>query len=214
MTTFATGFRQLPDERDKAFPLSSIMGESQTRPVSKAWKVGKVLDQGPTNSCVGHACYQLQVSEPIVRSTPPLSPFDIYGEARKIDEFPGEIDAGTSIRAGLNVLRNHGVIQNYYWAQSAEEVVEYLLRFGPVVLGIRWTASMFSPDANGFIRPMGGHGGGHAIVAYAADLNGECVNLRNSYSEDWGIQGDCLLSLKHLDTLLKEGGVAAAVIEA
>lgn len=212
MTPFPLGFRQLPDERDARYPLSDLMAGAGKRPVSKKWLPGEVLDQGRTSSCVGHACWQLLASEPTMCLSN-LSPYDIYGEARKIDEFPGDADTGTSVRAGLNVLRNHGGIRAYYWAQGIDDAVEYLLKLGPLVLGIRWADSMFSPDAKGVIHPVGRGGGGHAIFAYAADWKGKFVTLRNSWNATWGKRGDCKISFTDLDKLLREGGVAAAVEE-
>lgn len=214
MKRFATGYRQKPDDRDKAFPLSRIMGSSESRPVSKHWLAGPVLNQGRTNSCVGHACYQLQVSEPLVRSNPPLSPFDIYGEARKIDEWTDndDVDQGTSIRAGLNVLKQHGVISSYYWANDPDEVLDYLLRFGPLVFGTRWTDSMFEADDNGFVWPVGNGGGGHAYFAYAANWDQKYITCRNSWGNYFGRDGDFLLSFDMVRELLSEDGASAAAV--
>ena len=105
------------------------------------------------HNCVGHACWQFQVSDPI-HSDSKIGPFDIWGEARKIDEFDDRLTEGTSVRAGLNVLKREGIIKSYYWASSVDEVIEYLLNLGPLVFGTRWSNSMFTPDSNGFIKPM------------------------------------------------------------
>lgn len=190
------------------------MGAEQKHPVSKVWKPGPVTDQGSESSCVGHACYKLITSEPIV-SEPfdRLTPSFIYTEAQKIDEWTGTDYDGTSVRAGLETLRKLGFVSNYFWAESAEQALEYILKFGPLILGVRWTDSMQNPDAQGRIKPKGNGGSGHAVMAYAARWREKTVTIRNSWG-NWGKKGDCLLGLTDLDMLLNEGGVAAAAVEA
>ena len=178
----------------------------------KNWKPGPVRDQGNVGACVGHACWQFQVSDPI-HTDAKIGPFDIWGEARKIDEFDDRLTEGTSVGAGLNVLKREGIIKNYYWASSVDEVIEYLLKLGPLVLGTRWSNSMFTPDSNGFIKPVGRDGGGHAYFVYGANMKEKYVRIINSWSTSWGIKGDCLMKFEYVNELLKTGGVAAAVVE-
>lgn len=208
------GFRQLPDERDKHYPLSKLMGVGVEVPISKAWKPGPTLDQRNTSSCVGHSCWQFQASEPIVKAAV-LTPFDIYDEARLIDEWPDNDfeDAGTSVRAGLNVLKNHGVIQNYYWAESADQALEYMLKYGPLVFGTDWTESMFYPTAEQVIRPTGKVVGGHAWFAWAGQWDEKFITGLTSWGPDFGYNGSFKLSLYDIDELFKRGGCAAAVTE-
>jgi hypothetical protein len=216
MKQHALGFRQKPDERDMRFPLGELMSASVSHPVAKVWAPGRTLDQGPTSSCVGHACWQLEAGEPVVLDPIPLSPFDIYGEARKIDEWKDNdnIDAGTSVRAGLNVLKNHDLISAYYWAESAEQALEYLLKFGPLVFGTNWTQDMFNPDQHGIIRPTGNVAGGHAWFAYAGQWESKYITGLTSWGPDFGKNGSFKLSLSDVDELFRAGGCAAAVLEA
>lgn len=212
MTPYPTGFRQLADERDFRFPLGALLTDPKKSPVSKNWKPGPVKDQGNVGACVGHACWQFQVSDPILK-TSKMGPFDIWGEARKIDEFDDRLTEGTSVRAGLNVLKREGIIKSYHWASSMDEVVDYLLKHGPLVFGTRWSDSMFSPDSNGFIKPVGRGGGGHAYFVYGANIKDGYIKIRNSWGSSWGLKGDCKMIFRHADELLKSGGVAAAVVE-
>jgi hypothetical protein len=216
MTPYRLGFRQKPDERDDRFPLSELMGASVSHPISKAWRPGRTLDQGRTSSCVGHACWQLQASEPLVLDPPPLSPFDIYGEARKIDEWTDndDRDEGTSVRAGLNVLKRAGIITSYYWAQSADQCLEYLLKFGPLVFGTDWTQGMMEPDAQSVIRPTGRSHGGHAWFAYAGQWEAGWITGLTSWGDSFGSRGSFKVSRYDIDELFKRGGCAAAVVEA
>lgn len=214
MTHPKLGFRQLPDPRDALYPLGAIMKETATIPVSKVWSPAPVNNQGDTSGCVGFSVHKLLGSEPMIQDTSILSPMDIYDEARENDEWPTgkETDSGTSVRAGLEVLRRHGLITAYFWGSNIDEVVQFLLTTGPVVLGVDWYNDCFSPNAKGVIHPTGGIVGGHAIFCYAADWNEKYVTLRNSWGPSWGRDGDCLLSFDDLDWLLRTG-VAAAVRE-
>jgi hypothetical protein len=210
------GFRQLPNPKDDHFRLSKIMSSTTVKHLSKTWRRGDTLDQKETNACVGFSSFQFQVSEPFIKS-PKLSPEEIYWEARNNDEFPGNADEGTSIRAGLEVLRRHGVIHNYYWAESAEQALDYLIRFGPLLFGTLWTMDMFAPDEGGCIRPTGEVVGGHAWFAHAGRWNsltgaGRITGL-TSWGESFGYNGEFEISLTDIDELFKRGGVAAAVIE-
>lgn len=211
---FPTGFKQLADPRDDAFPLDVLlMAAPKTKPVSKAWKLGPNTNQGSESSCVGHACWNRLTSEPVPQSPPPrLTPSLIYTEAQKIDEWGGEDYEGTSVRAGLRVLKSMGLVKAFYWAQSVDQVVEYLLKMGPLVTGLRWTNSMMSP-VNGIIRPKGGGGSGHATLFHSANWKDQMISGRNSWGKTWGRGGDFAISFQDVDLLLKEGGVAAACIE-
>lgn len=210
---FKLGFKQLPDARDAHFPLSKLMGAQAEIPVSKKWLPGPTLDQ-PGNSCVGHACWQFQCAEPIVRE-PVLTPLQIYDEARRIDEWPDNdnVDEGTSVRAGLNVLKRHGVIQNFHWAESADQALEYMLKYGPLVFGTDWTYDMFEPDGQNVIRPTGRSAGGHAWFAYAGQWDDKFITGLTSWGESFGYLGSFKLSLYDIDELFKRGGCAAAVTE-
>ncbi len=211
---YKLGFKQLPDARDAHYPLSKLMGAPAEMPVSKAWEPGPTLDQRQTSSCVGHACWQFQTAEPILQGVV-MSPFEIYDEARQIDEWPDndEKDEGTSVRAGLNVMKSHGIIENYYWAESADQALEYMLKFGPLVFGTDWTEDMFYPDAQAVIRPTGKLAGGHAWFAWAGQWDEKFITGLTSWGADFGYNGSFKLSLYDIDELFKRGGCAAAVTE-
>lgn len=214
---FHLGFRQLPNPKDEKYKLSKIMGAPVVEHLAKSWRRGPTLDQKHTSACVGFTAFQFQVSDPIVKPAV-LSPEEIYRQAREIDEFPGNADEGTSIRAGLEVLRRSGVIKNYYWAESSSQALDYLLRYGPLIFGTDWTEDMFTPNENGVIHPTGPSVGGHAWFAHAGRWNsstraGRITGL-TSWGPDYGFNGDFELSLTDIDELFKRGGVAAAVVEA
>jgi len=86
------------------------------------------------NSCVGFSCSRMMSLLNRVRYDAPW----LYHEALKIDEWPGEADEGTSVRAGCEILRTLGHrkvkkistdaealsegISAYRWATSVDEI--------------------------------------------------------------------------------------------
>jgi hypothetical protein len=207
------GYRQKKDKRDGDYLLAQLLAaaEPEQELVSQAWKPGPILDQGKTSSCVGHGCYQLLKTEPFLHTTT-LTPFTIYGEARKIDEFPDNVE-GTSVRAGLKVLQAHGHISNYYWARDTDEMIRYLITHGPLIVGTSWLSGMESVDAEGFIKVRGADGGGHCYVIGSYLREKDAFALVNSWGLPWGIEGGALVRVADFQKLLNQGGVAAAVVE-
>lgn len=211
---FGTGFRQLVDKNDLDFPMSSILEKQNVKLISRHHAIGKIMNQGQTSSCVGHACKLLLTSEPFVQTGP--SPFVIYREARVIDEFPDDETEGTSIRAGLNVLRNKGFIKSYYWAKTTNDVIKYLLNYGPVVAGTSWFQNMFYPDNFGFVDPKGSldhEHSGHAYLITGVNIKKGYFVGANSWGQSWGINGQFKIKISDFGNLIKNGGAVAGVIE-
>lgn len=83
---------------------------------------------------------------------------ELYLEAQKIDEWPGEAYSGSSVRAGLKVAMDRGPrpvkdgkpgppsprdgIQAYRWSNSVEDIIEVLgWDYGRQVGAVPWTNS-------------------------------------------------------------------------
>lgn len=118
----------------KEDPMSSVVGGHAycLRPdrVTDLGTWHELYDQGSRGACVGFSCARS-------RSLVERRKYDgnwIYDEALKIDEWPGEADEGTSVRAGFNVMKNQGVmrldgdlepdegISAYRWMTTVDEV--------------------------------------------------------------------------------------------
>lgn len=179
--------------------------------VAKFWEPGVVMDQGPTSSCVGHACSLLISSAPRMQAKP--DPFIVYKKARMIDEFPDD-QPGTSVRAGMQTLRNLGLIKSFHWAESVDDIKRYLCTIGPIVFGTPWYDSMMFPKSGGDIVIKGESGKmGHSYLGIGWDSDFG-IMIQNSYSEKWGSMGGrAFISDDTMERLLKEGGVACAGIE-
>lgn len=62
-------------------------------------------NQGPEGACVGFGISRLAT---ILNGGKLYDGFWLYHEAQKVDEWPGEDYGGTSVRAGLDILRTRG----------------------------------------------------------------------------------------------------------
>lgn len=207
------GFRQIPDVRDHLFTMPPLLATSpEDRREVVHWEQGKIRDQGREGQCVGYGCKALLESSPFRQADGPTAT-EIYLEARLIDEFPDDsLNEGTSVRAGLNVLKNHGLIKNYVWATSLEDVYQFIAKYGPVVLGVSWHG--YETDANGLMSFDGPIVGYHCILAVSVNRVTDEIGFQNSWGPSFGMSGMGKMRGKDLSRELhKRSGVAAGVVE-
>lgn len=210
------------DEKSKDYPIRGLMARPPKRK-SKLWVVGPILDQGQEGACVGFGWTAKVLSEPFwfnLKTLPapiPTEPqgfaLDTYNEAKKVDETPGENYEGTSVLAGAKVMQSRGVVKSYSWAFNVNDVIDGIIKKGPVVLGINWYDGMY--DAiNGVLSVSGNLAGGHCILAVgfrasSPTFNGEdSIILQNSWGVSWGKQGLAEIRVSDLARLLSEQGEA------
>lgn len=175
------------------------------------WQIGPIRDQGAEGACVGFGCKALLEASPFRQSEGPTAR-EIYLEARVIDEFDdNEVEEGTSVRAGLNVLKSKGLIQSYVWATDLEDVLQFIAKHGPVVAGVNWYSYS---TYNDFTIPMEGRPvGGHCILLYGFDRNKKLIGVQNSWGTSYGFNGTGGLRFEDLERELKKGATVAGVIE-
>lgn len=155
---------------------------------SAAW--WRFYDQWNEGACVGFAIARMMT----LLNRRRYDARRLYHEALKIDEWPGEEDAGTSVRAGCDVARTQGLVRvgRYEddipepedgiavnrWARSVEEI-----------------AACLSPKDNG-----------------ASVLNRGYVTPLNSWGD--GYPHFARLALEDLDRLVyRENGEATVVVD-
>jgi hypothetical protein len=215
-TVVGTGFVQERDPRDDNFPLGAVTGAvDDPRSKEKVWQLPPhLLNQGSTNSCVGHACAHFILTAPIMSHS--VDPIALWHRAQEIDEFPGNegTNSGTSVRAGFGVLREKNLITtDYRWAANADEALRFILTRGPVVVGSKWYPGMGSP-ANGVMRLTGDPGSmGHAYLLFGFSPDQDAFMMANSWGLGWGIDGCAFLRYDALDQLMQQGGVVCSAIE-
>lgn len=172
-------------------------------------------NQGNTPTCVGYAWAHYIEDGPVthVGLKPIISPITIYKEAQKIDEWPGENYAGTSVRAGAKYLHNTKKISSYLWAYDVNTLINTVLNVGPVVVGTNWYYGMFFPDRTGRIRVSGYRVGGHAYVINGVDTRTQLFRIKNSWGRRWGVNGRAFISFSDMTRLIRERGEICLPVE-
>lgn len=207
------GFRQMSRAADARHVMPCLFGAvpAAVQEVVE-WEPGPVLDQGQEGACIGFGCRALLNASPFRQKGGPTAR-EIYLQARLIDEFDDSIvESGTSVRAGLDVMRSHGLIERYLWATSVQDIYHFLDKHGPVVAGVSWHG--YETEADGRMRFDGPSVGGHCILYTGYDLRTRRLKFQNSWSAAFGIGGfgytteaDLARELDH------RNGVAAGVVE-
>jgi hypothetical protein len=220
MTEYALGRLHIPDARDRRYPMETLIAAAPSRS-HRYWNAGwrgdqnRVVDpDGQVRAkpwCVSFSV--LHLLEAMGRAGTPDSwdPRWLYHEAQKVDQWEGENYDGTSVRAGLDVLRREGVIAEYRWTWTLDTLLAAVIDHGPVVVGTNWYDGMFTPDADGFIWPTGRVAGGHAYMVSGGNLNLEFARIDNSWGP-WGDRGRAKMTFEVLARLLAEQGEAATVV--
>jgi len=192
-----------------------------------------VYDQGNTSACVGFSSsWAMSILNEQTYDAPWL-----WNQAKQIDEWPdtnpGD-DNGTSVRAGMDVLRTighrqtrqrepaltHGILRNE-WASgpgAVDQVRQCIAGGTPVVLGIEWFDSFFTPEKIGreyWIGQQDGGkiAGGHAICAYGASDRRQAVKLVNSWGSSWPVVWLPYERLQHLIDGYEQAGEATVLFD-
>lgn len=233
---FGFGRNDIEDERDQNYPLADALRE-QDRPYSndreldehyqywyaQGWKG----DQGRTPHCVAYCAahyledgpdthfYENRDQDPVWMEEGEdeslIDTVKLYNEAQKRDAWEGEDYRGTSVRAGMKVLRDCGLIEEYRWAQSMDQVLDTLLTRGPICVGTKWYRDMYYPDEDGHIEVGGEYVGGHAYLLNGINLDRGVIRMKNSWGSGWGSSGMAYLSIDDVQSLLFERGGRACV---
>lgn len=214
------------DPRSLEYPVRAVI-RSAVKPKDKLWTPGPILDQGREGACVGFAWAAEGMAEPIpvdlqrLRANTPTVPNlyarFLYGQARYIDQWAGEAYEGTSVLAGAKAAQNMRTLRTYRWAFSTQDVIDSVIKKGPVVIGINWYNGMYEAP-NGILRRSGALVGGHALLVVGFKVNSEKIPgqstfiLQNSWGNSWGINGLAEITVADLDALLRENGEACVPV--
>ena len=217
------------DERSRNFPIRALVGSAM--PTEKRlWRLHprRKLNQAKLGGCVGYSLCTEANSQPQPHRLDDAYAREVYFRCQREDPWPGgeypgasPVYAGTSVLAGAKVMRALGFFGEYRWAFTIDEVCAAIVHEGPVVLGLPWYRGMFRPDEHYEIRPTGAFAGGHAIAGdgfYPARARVympggrwhrfpyRVARLPNTWGLDWGMAGDCFISIDALEALLDEWG--------
>ncbi len=175
------------------------------RTLALPYRYRSTYDQGSEGACVGFASSWMMsiLNRRFYDAT------WLYHTARRdFDPWPGEDYSGTSVRAGMEVLRSVGHkflhkhthehapsiedgISEYRWATTVDEVRTCIAAGVPVGLGIDWMSNFDNPKKKSDGSHWIGEGdlgivrGGHAICCYGASDRRQAVKLTNSWGKSW-----------------------------
>lgn len=231
------GRRHVVDTRDLNYPMRLLLDPLQANyfphglaPGTRHYRTGPIWEQGHTGTCVEHGWRAKASAAPIMQAVP-LPHYDLYRKIVLVDEFPDndseatapddQLQAGTSVRAGAKVLQTMGMVKNYVWAGSVEDIrAWHLAGFGGVVLGTSWQADMMNTDTQGFVSATGSVVGGHCYASCGwndrVKHNGRTVpalRCQNSWGAEWGQAGFFWIEQDDLVKLMQDSGEACAAVE-
>lgn len=209
------------DHRSKNFGIDALIPQNIRR--DRLWTVGPILDQGREGACVGFGWTAEALSTPVavkldqmaadVPKDPNQFALSVYHRAQILDDQPGENYSGTSVLAGAKTLVEFGLLREYRWAFTIDDVINAIIHRGPVVLGIEWHQGMYQAPG-GMLEVSGPVVGGHCITAVgyrtaaSSAFKEESIILQNSWGTVWGANGLAEIRAKDVAQLLANGGEA------
>src|SRR5690348_16115630 len=203
------------DPRSRNFAARSIV--PSTARFKRVWSSRKEgpLDQGQEGACVGFSCAGELAAKPAAYDVDNSTALKIYEAARAVDSSEGRnFSSGATVLAGMKACQRANYFSKYVWCFGLDDTINWIVRRGPVVLGINWYSGMFKPDRDGLLRVSGSIAGGHAILANgfwpAHPKFGDVLVLTNSWGSDWGLNGRCFIPVEDVRRLLSEDGEVAA----
>lgn len=217
------------DERSIAFahhvvPKSAIASVAWPRRIP-------ILDQGNLGSCTGNAVTGLigtdskgriatssvtvtadtkGVFKAGTRKLDETFAVDIYKLNTRLDEFAGGYppdDTGSSGIAAAKSGQQLGLFSKYTHAFSYDAMLT-ALQVGPVIIGIPWYNSMYSPTSAGqvTVSTASGLAGGHELLVREYNATTDVVWIDNSWGTGWGKAGRAYIKGADMKLLLSNSG--------
>jgi hypothetical protein len=217
------------DTRD--FPIEqlyALTGKEKLAPPANFRVPGQlnpILNQGSTPQCVAYSSAALKGTEDKIdqgqwydwdENTFFVSIGGGPNGAITRNAFKQMLANGYPVKV-IGDAKNHKIAAYYAVTPTLAEIQSALMAFGPLVFGMTWLNSMFSPKSNGVLTcdQSSGVGGGHAILCVGWIVVGgkTYVILRNSWGTSWGLSGEAYLPASAIASLVGEVWKAVDVIE-
>lgn len=187
-------------------------------------------DQGSEGACVGFGSSQMMS----ILNKHRYDARWLWEQAKVYDEWPDTNPGdnnGTSVRAGMDVLRQVGHvrilrgkdnpasliegIQENRWATQVDEVRGSISQGVPVALGINWYAGFDHPSRSAlldyWVNIAGSIRGGHCVCIIGASDRRQAVCITNNWGESYPRK--VWISYSNLQRLLSEDGEATLVTD-
>lgn len=177
-----------------------------------------IFDQGSVGSCTGNAGIGCLGTGPfwstMSEADSPYFPLDqesavrLYSASSAVDPFPGQYppeDTGSDGLTIAKVLTAAGAISGYQHTFTLEDALKGLTR-SPFITGTLWLDDMFTPNAEGLVRPTGRGAGGHEYIGRAYDDARGWIWFDNSWGAGWGKNGSFAMEAEAYGGLLSRNG--------
>lgn len=205
------------DPQSRDYGTRSLVG--RTARFKRVWTTRREpLDQGQEGECVGFSMAGELAAKPAAYEVSNSTGRKIFAAARSIDESEGRFyRSGATVVAGAKACQRANYFRSYGWNFGIDDTINWIVRRGPVVLGINWHDLMYEPTPKGLIEVAGEIVGGHAIMANGFWPNhpefGDVLVLTNSWGRGWGVNGRGYLPVESANALLKAEGESLAVVD-
>jgi hypothetical protein len=217
---------QRTDFRDHNFLAAALIPDALPARTYRRWYVPPAWDQGDTPQCVAFAALMLLNAGPVRNvDLGEADTAEFYAAAQAEDGDPLPHD-GSTVRAAMTVLRDRGYITEYRWAFTVPDIVNWILRTGPVDFGTVWLNSMFNTrtfrgDEFVDFNENTSEAGGHSYLAFGVNMNKTCPDgsrgafeIQNSWGRVvWGRSGRAWLPFTAAAALMSAAGECACVNE-
>jgi hypothetical protein len=217
------GWRSRHDPASRAFAVvDRLAGRATLRDVRLP--ATPVLNQGKEGACVGFGVADAVNVLRILAGAAGVNrqllddagALDLYHQAQRVDDVPGENYTGTSVLAGMKAGQADGYFGGYLWDFGTSAIAQTLLQLHtPVVIGVPWYDAMYDTGPGGLVRVGGKLVGGHCLCIVGLLMKGPQGQAgpffvwRNSWGEDYGDHGDGYVHHRDLTALLARQGEAA-----
>ena len=205
-----------------------VLPKSALKPADWTRRI-PILDQGQLGSCTGNALTGVLGTDSAGRTATlqvtveadshgifkagthtldeqfALSAYELN---TRLDGVPGQYkpdDTGSSSLGAGKSGKALGLLSGYTHAFTLQ-AMQTALQAGPVLIGIPWLQSMFTPGADGTV-PVdqdSGVAGGHELAVSAWD--GSRFRIDNSWGASWGAAGSGWIADADMGWLLSQGG--------
>lgn len=203
------------DDRSRNFSVKSLFSNQEVNTRKRRiWTTIKTpLDQGREGACVGFGWAHELGATPKPYQVDNARALDFYNLSRIEDRTMGNNwSEGASVLAGAKAISKLNLITRYHWAFGVRDVLQTLIRKGPVIIGVNWYESMYSTSSAGLVHIGGDLVGGHCLMVSGwwpdHPMFGDCFVWQNSWGFDYGVNGVGFIRFGDLDRLLRENGEA------
>jgi hypothetical protein len=194
--------------------LREVMAPVRRLPTERYWwDNGWWGDQGETSECTIYSWLHLIHDGPVIpvdvmptAKKPLADPATLYQEGQKLDGTPiTDVESGLTCDSAAKVMRAHGFVGEWRWAESVDEVIQWVLTTGPCAIGANWYYDMFEPKKDGTVSMTGGMAGGHQWVINGASMKKKRFRDKNSWNRTWGLSGRFITTFDQVAQMLQEG---------